>query len=222
MYEASKTRKLLKENEKSLLNGKGIDIGCGEDPVTTDCERFDMADGDANKITDHIKEINSYDYVFSAHCLEHMYIPKETIQDWWKLVKPGGVMIVIVPDEDLYEQGYWPSLFNPDHKATFTIGKQTSWSPTSHNLLELANLLPEGELVNARLQDHLYDRKFISHKNWSAKAALKFSAFRFNYYTQNKWYKSFCEKILHLLRVPIDQTLGPASAQNLLIVRKTK
>ena len=107
-------------------------------------------------------------------------------------------------------------------RATFTIGKQSSWSPTSHNLLDLANLLPEGELVNARLQDHLYDRKFISHKNWSAKAALKFSAFRFNYYTQNKWYKSLCEKILHLLRVPIDQTLGPASAQNLLIVRKAK
>ena len=105
MYEASKTRKLLKADEKSLLNGKGIDIGCGEDPVTTDCQRFDMEDGDANKITAHIKELNTYDFVFSAHCLKHMYIPKDTIQDWWKLVKTSGVLIVIVPDEDLYEQG---------------------------------------------------------------------------------------------------------------------
>ena len=74
MYEASKTRKLLLPEETALLIGKGIDIGCGEDPVTPDCQRFDVEDGDANKITNHIIELESYDYVFSAHCLEHMYL----------------------------------------------------------------------------------------------------------------------------------------------------
>jgi len=220
MYEASKTRKLLLPEETALLIGKGIDIGCGEDPVTPDCQRFDVEDGDANKITNHITELESYDYVFSAHCLEHMYKPCDTIQDWWKLVKPGGVLVVIVPDEDLYEQGFWPSLFNPDHKATFTLGKQQSWSPVSHNLIEMANQLPSGKLLSARLQDNHYSRKFLTFQTWSHQQAEKFSAFRFEYYVRNKWYKSIAETIFYILRVPIDQTLGRASAQNMIIVRK--
>lgn len=220
MNEASKTRKLLLPEEIALLRGKGIDIGCGNDPVTPDCQRFDVDDGDANQITNHIKELESYDYVFSAHCLEHMYQPRDTIQDWWKLVKPGGVMIVIVPDEDLYEQGYWPSLFNPDHKATFTLGKQRSWSPVSHNLIELVQQLPNGELLAARLQDEHYERKSLAFRVWSRNKAEKFSAFRFEYFVLNKCYKSLAEFLFALFRVPIDQTLGPASAQNMIIVRK--
>ena len=220
MNEASKTRKLLNPKETAMLQGKGIDIGCGNDPVTPDCQRFDMEDGDANKITNHIKELESYDFVFSAHCLEHMFHPTETIADWWKLVKPGGVMVVIVPDEDLYEQGYWPSLFNPDHKGTFTLGKQSSWSPVSHNLIDLAQGLPQAELLTARLQDNHFDRNKLVHATWSSLWVEKFSAWRFDYYVLNKWYKSIAEKIYFLLRIPIDQTLGRASAQNLIIVKK--
>jgi len=43
----------------------------------------------------------------------------------------------MVPDEDLYEQSVWPSTFNADHKWSFTIGKASSWSPQSINLIEL-------------------------------------------------------------------------------------
>ena len=222
MDEASKTRKLLLPEETALLKGKGIDIGCGEDPVTPDCQRFDVDDGDANKITNHIKELGTYDYVFSAHCLEHMYKPNDTIKDWWQLVKPGGVLIVIVPDEDLYEQGFWPSLFNPDHKATFTLGKQQSWSPVSHNLIDMANRLPNSQLVTARLQDNFYERKFLTFQTFSHKNAERFSAFRFEYIVLRKWYKPLVEALFYILRVPIDQTLGNASAQNMIIVRKEK
>jgi hypothetical protein len=69
---------------------------------------------------------------------------------------------VIVPDEDLYEQGVWPSRFNPDHKWTFTIAKHTSWSPVSVNLLDLARALPGGDVLDIRLQDDGYDRQLLS------------------------------------------------------------
>ncbi len=42
-----------------------------------------------------------------------------------------------VPEEDLYEQGVWPSRFNPDHKWTFTIAKSSSWSPRSINVVDV-------------------------------------------------------------------------------------
>ena len=99
----------MTDKEIQLLHGKGIDIGCGKDPVTEECQKFDVEDGDANEITKYVQS-TEYDYVFSSHCLEHMKDPKLTLKDWWKLIRNGGTMIIIVPDEDLYEQGYWPSI----------------------------------------------------------------------------------------------------------------
>ena len=160
MDEASKTLETWGEWERSLLSGSGIDIGCGPDPITPDVRPFDLEHGDANCITEHVDD--TFDFVFSSHCLEHMHDPFATLQEWWKLVKPGGHLIFLVPDEDLYEQGVFPSRFNADHKATFTISKRTSWSPVSINLLELAQSLPNSQLVSIQLQDHNYDRRLMT------------------------------------------------------------
>src|SRR5262249_42627629 len=101
--EASKTLALLTAAERGALTGKGLDIGCGDDPIRPDVQCFDVADGDANRITDFIRAPESFDYVFSSHCLEHMRDPTRAMTEWWSLVKPNGTMFVIVPDEDLYE-----------------------------------------------------------------------------------------------------------------------
>lgn len=159
MDETSKTRKIWGPAEHAILQGKGIDIGCGPDPVTPDVRRFDVADGDANHITDYVRE--QFDFVYSSHCLEHMQDPRRALAGWWQLVRPGGHLFFIVPDEDLYEQGVFPSRFNPDHKATFTIAKSQSWSPVSVNVRDLARSLPGGELVSLVLHDHGYDRRLM-------------------------------------------------------------
>ena len=140
MNETSKTIKLWRDFEKSLILGSGIDIGCGPDPISPTVKTFDIGDGDANNITQYVAE--QFDFVYSSHCLEHMQDPKKALMEWWKLVKIGGHLILIVPDEDLYEQGNFPSCFNGDHKSTFTLSKTTSWSPVSHNILDLASALP--------------------------------------------------------------------------------
>jgi hypothetical protein len=99
--------------------------------------------------------------------------PRDAIGQWWSLVKPGGVLFVIVPDEDLYEQGYWPSRFNRDHKWTFTIAKRASWSPVSVNLLDLARSLPGGELLDIRLFDTAYDRGLQVNGRQAGTAAFR-------------------------------------------------
>jgi SAM-dependent methyltransferase len=161
MHEASKTKMLWGELELSVLAGDGIDIGCGTDPVTPHVRRFDMADGDANEITRYVTK--QFDFVFSSHCLEDMRNPAEAIEKWWDLVKPGGHLFLIVPDEDLYEQGVFPSRFNGAHRATFTISKAHSWSPVSYNVLDLALSLQHAELVSLVLQDQGYDRCRLRH-----------------------------------------------------------
>jgi SAM-dependent methyltransferase len=161
MNETSKTKKIWTAVEWDVLTGSGIDIGCGPDCVSPNARRFDMEDGDANEITRFVAE--QFDFVYSSHCLEHMREPRQAILEWWRLVKPGGHLLFIVPEEDLYEQGVFPSRFNPDHKATFTIAKRRSWSPVSINVLELARSLPGGEIVALEVHDQNYDRRLYKH-----------------------------------------------------------
>jgi SAM-dependent methyltransferase len=156
MNETSKSRQIWGELERAVLTGSGIDIGCGPDPVMPEARRFDLEHGDANAITRHVHE--QFDYVYSSHCLEHMRDPRAAVLEWWRLVRPGGHLFFAVPDEDLYEQGVFPSRFNAGHTATFTIEKERSWSPVSINVRALAATLPGGRIVRLALQDHGYDR----------------------------------------------------------------
>jgi SAM-dependent methyltransferase len=220
MDEASKTRRLWTDREIGILQGKGIDIGCGKDPVLPGVRPFEVEHGDANVITRYVKE--TFDFVFSAHCLEHMHDARSALLEWWQLVRPGGHLFLIVPDEDLYEQGIWPSVFNSDHKSTFTLARRPSWSRVSVNVLDLVALLPDGDLVDARLHDQGYDRSYLrtrpcprfwarmmSTVRWKLlklAAKLKISA-RFNWFAK-------------VFNVPIDQTVGDAAAQIQVIVRK--
>ena len=157
MNETSKSKKVWGSLENSIVEGQGIDIGCGPDPVRPDVRRFDWTEGDANRITEYVHE--QFDYVFSSHCLEHMHQPRKAILEWWSLVRPGGHLMFIVPDEDLYEQGVFPSRFNPDHKATFTLDAKKSWSPVSVHVPDLAASLPGGELISLTQQAQGYDRR---------------------------------------------------------------
>jgi len=160
MNETTKAKLHWGAIEQEATRGRGIDIGCGPDPVTPGARRFDLEHGDANLISQHVNE--QYDFVYSSHCLEHMHQPRAAILEWWKLVRPGGYLFVLVPDEDLYEQGVFPSRFNDDHKATFTLSKASSWSPLSINVLDLANSLPGGKIISLQLQDRGYDRSLLS------------------------------------------------------------
>ncbi|MDR3458248.1 MAG: methyltransferase domain-containing protein [Verrucomicrobiae bacterium] len=220
MEETKKTKKLWGDLERSILSGKGIDIGCGSAPVSPDARRFDVEDGDANYITKYVQE--QFDYVYASHCLEHMHKPREAILEWWKLVRVGGYIFFIVPDEDLYEQGVFPPRFNTDHKATFTLSKQKSWSPASINVLELASSLPNGKLISLYLQDQGYDRRLMKHGPVACGPAMHFT---FRAYRALKRRTQIAIPFLERLRdakTTYDQTLGPeAVAQIQCIVQKT-
>jgi len=147
----------LQETSKSLIRrsydkrfatrwliGDGIDIGAGQDtignyaplfPLIRSVRAWDIPDGDAMLMAD-VPDA-SFDFVHSSHCLEHLVDPTVALKHWVRICKPGGHLLILVPDEDLYEQGVWPSTFNTDHKWTFTIGKAKSWSPRSINVTSL-------------------------------------------------------------------------------------
>lgn len=158
MKECSKSisRRLADSNfTRKYFVGNGLDVGGKPDPLALYKEMFcqmtavktwDWEDGDAQFLAG--VPDGSFDFVHSSHCLEHLVDPVIGLANWLRVVRPGGHLVVTVPDEDLYEQGIFPSTFNGDHKWTFTIFKQTSWSPKSVNLLDLVRGLgSDSELV---------------------------------------------------------------------------
>jgi SAM-dependent methyltransferase len=158
----------MKECSKSILRrladpnfinryfvGSGLDVGGKPDPLVLYRELFcqmgsvrtwDREDGDAQFLDGLIEA--EFDFVHGSHCLEHLNDAKEGLHNWFRVVRPGGYLIVTVPDEDLYEQGVFPSTFNHDHKWTFTILKSHSWSNRSLNIIDLVRALGDSaELV---------------------------------------------------------------------------
>lgn len=220
MNEATKTKRVLLEGELSILTGNGIDIGCGGDPINNTVRKFDIADGDANLITNYVND--QFDYVFSSHCLEHMDDPAVAINEWWRLVRPGGYLFVVVPDEDLYEQGVFPSRFNHDHKATFTISKCKSWCNKSYNLIDLAKALPNSEVISVRLCDINYDRRMLRFGHDSVFAPLITFALRCSRAIRRRGFaKLRFAEILASRFMAVDQTIfSEAMAQIHLIVKK--
>jgi SAM-dependent methyltransferase len=215
MNEESKTLKYWSDWELKFLAGDGIDIGAGVKPIVKNAVVFDKKDGDANYITKYVNK--QFDFVFSSHCLEHMLDPVQALYEWWKLVKTGGILFLIVPDEDLYERGVWPSMLNEDHKHTFTISKRKSWSKVSLNVYDLVKKLPNSEIVDIRLYDNNYNREKI------------------NFGRQYRWLRNIIRmhplrmvarilkidlRIYFFKKLYIDQTLGDALAQIQCIVRK--
>ena len=50
---------------------------------------------------------NSFDTVFSKSVLEHFYYPEKLVMEIYRIVKPGGLVITIVPDwESVYKTFY--------------------------------------------------------------------------------------------------------------------
>jgi SAM-dependent methyltransferase len=176
MKECSKSisRRLCNPNfMRRYFCGKGLDIGGKPDPLALYVELFplitgvhtwDLEDGDAQHLSS--VEDASYGFVHSSHCLEHLHDPVEGLKNWFRVLKPGGYLVMIVPDEDLYEQGQFPSTFNCDHKWTFTIWKDSSWSNYSVNILDLLKTLgvdaaiEKIELLNSSYREALprYDQ----------------------------------------------------------------
>lgn len=107
------------------FSGVGLDIGCGDCAMdafafrgTIRVDGFDRDNATICGNAETLANINSntYDFVVSSHCLEHMVDPKMSLRNWIRVVKPGGYLVITVPEWEMYERRQWPSRFNGDHK----------------------------------------------------------------------------------------------------------
>jgi len=120
----------IKKGYSKFFQGRGLDIGCGKAPLSssvfhgiTDLMEYDNEEGtslinDGNTCSN--LDDDSFDFVYSSHCLEHMDDPYSAFGHWIRVCKPGGYVFTSVPHEILYEKCMWPSKFAP-HYSSWTL-----------------------------------------------------------------------------------------------------
>ena len=133
----------------------GLDIGCGDDPVTNEVEKWDIQFGNTDATFMAGVPDNHFDYVHSYYLLEHLQYPELAIRNWWRIIKPKGWLIIGVPHRDLYEKStLLPSRWNGDHKHFFlpTLGEP----PDTLGLLETLwkSLGQHVQIHSLRVFDH--------------------------------------------------------------------
>ncbi|MEL7499574.1 MAG: class I SAM-dependent methyltransferase [Planctomycetota bacterium] len=80
-------------------------------------------------------EDNSFDVVTSWHVIEHVEDVKATLAEWYRVVKPGGILVLETPDSQCWKarrlgteyKHFWPF----DHLYTFTRSNMCSFLETA-------------------------------------------------------------------------------------------
>lgn len=102
--------------------GEWLDVGYGGDIIVPECAGWDLRNGDAQYLNGIPDE--SFDFVYSSYCIEYMDNVRVALQNWFRVVRHGGYLLLYLPHRDLYEkQRVLLSRFNPHHKHMFLIGR---------------------------------------------------------------------------------------------------
>jgi SAM-dependent methyltransferase len=141
----------------------GLDLGCHKDPLNKTFRRWDLIFGDSDATFLEGVPDNLYHTVYASHLLEHLDDPVLALKNWYRVLKPEGYLIVIVPHRDLYEcKKELPSYWAPEHK--FYYLPNTSEPPCTRSFFSTINeAIPEANIVLFRVLDKEYHRENQGH-----------------------------------------------------------
>lgn len=118
--------------------GDGLDIGCGgtapdqrfynENKIIPTAIGVDLARTNLTGRADRLIwfRSESMDYIFSSHLLEHLDHPQIALVEWFRVLKPGGYLVMYLPLENVYPNVGEPGA-NKDHKHNLNPGKILCW-----------------------------------------------------------------------------------------------
>lgn len=101
------------------LNGYGVDRSTIAKSICPEAEVL-QSDLENNALPFHD---NFFDVVFSKSVLEHFYYPEKLVQEIYRILNPGGLVITMVPDwESVYKMFY----DDYTHRKPFTLNSLRS------------------------------------------------------------------------------------------------
>jgi SAM-dependent methyltransferase len=96
---------------------------------------------------------DAYEFLLSSHSLEHIANPLKALKEWQRVLKPNGVMLIILPDKQ------------------FTFDRHRPYTDLNHLLNDFKNEVGEDDLSHLREVLQLHDMHLDSG------AGRDFSAF---------------------------------------------
>lgn len=88
---------------------------------------------------------NSQDAIYTSHTLEHISDYQASIREWFRVLKLGGHLVIVVPHQFLYEKKTTlPPRWNFDHKRFYTPASllqeiETTLEPNTYRVRHLAD-----------------------------------------------------------------------------------
>ncbi|HVI52674.1 MAG TPA: methyltransferase domain-containing protein [Candidatus Sulfotelmatobacter sp.] len=158
----------------AYCQGQGLDIGWGGDLLAANCRGWDIEDGDSETLEG--LDDASFDFVYSSHNLEHVNDAEKALKNWWRVIKPGGNLILFLPHRDLYEKKRTlPSRFAEQHKRYFL--PESDDPPDTVGVRQLVErLLPGSEIVLLKTCDEghtITDPEVHSDGEYSIEAVIR-------------------------------------------------
>lgn len=139
--ETSKCRDSLSR----FCSGDGVDVGFGGDPIVPHAICMDLKQpyaqykrhpqhlhGSADDL--HWFKNDSLDWLYSSHVLEDFADTRKVLDEWIRVVRPGGHVVLYLPDEPTYrvhcaKKGIQPNIhhihanFGPDYLKGILAGR---------------------------------------------------------------------------------------------------
>lgn len=151
----------------------GIDIGCQADPLYEHYRKWDLilGDGDATFMDGVLDD--SYQIVYSSHILEHLDDPITAIRNWYRILAPGGNLIILVPHKDLYEKkDSPPSNWNGEHKYFYMPNQENPpYVKSLHGVILEA--LPGANIVSFKVLDEGFDYSIPSNQHSAGEYSIE-------------------------------------------------
>lgn len=100
---------------------KGLDV---DEKAIEYARQKNQLDVDLGLLTEMSYEEASFDAVFLNHVIEHLFNPLEVVKECMRILKPGGVLVLVTPNNQSFGQmhfgRFWQPFEVPRHIAVFS------------------------------------------------------------------------------------------------------
>ncbi len=117
----------IKDKAVTCCRGNGLDVGAGQWPLPGAIPIQNDEWQNACNL-DHFAD-ESLDFIFSSHCLEHLYNWENVLTLWIRKIKKNGILFLYLPHQSM-------RLWNPGGPW---VGGHHKWMPTQEAITPFLN-----------------------------------------------------------------------------------